>query len=452
MWKDQAAAIAGGSLGYIVGNLPGAISGYSAGKYLSSMKRKAVSVDTFYKRLRNQSAKRRKLINKMEAQYYAKRNTNTFKKRMGFKKGSGYTKRMGVRQSYLKTPKRKYSKPKLRIGYKFAKKVRKVMKHGGPKGWFTLTEFQTINPQPQWNEQVIIAVGEGYRVNSAPGWAFTPSQFMAVVSNLFNDLNISGKPTLAFDAKAYGTASGGILPSNSGYMDLMNTEFTVVNSYVKYCYKNNTTRQLTLKHYACNPKFTGPLTTPNPTDMGIEWGQALAQEIEQITFIRGETNATGTVVQTYKTAPASSYVKHRWNIKTTTMIIEPGQCTEFVVQGPKDFNFKSLKYINNDAWADVQKFATFNLLNVHADLCVTDSGVTGIAPCPANQRLCAEIKHYYDIRMPQNAGFSSSTTGFNGNVQLDRRHDAHGQVVLGITTVASPINVVTTAGVDRFNF
>lgn len=376
-----AAEASGATLGYIVGNVPGAIIGYNAAKKLSKNSRRMPPIPNKRKRTVNAEQikrARRKLVGQLRrpnVPKYVAVNTQAPK----VTGGSRRTKKV---------------KP-VKVTKRFRKQVQKVLEK-------TLVQGKLISIEPFQqrvqadNLQSVIFYGEH----------FTPNLVLDAASVLWNQKpwNLSKTPQAA---------------TNFNHQTV---KIHVKSILDRYEIKNNSRRRYTIKMYICRPKDRSNETSPLST-----WVNTLLAESDAI-----ESNFHGTNINTMYNDPR--FVKgftNVWATEVVTIVIDPGQTHTQYLQGPKNMLYDFAKFNVNNAPAtflDQQPFTRWVMCAVYPDLVSTTTGSVGryidATPSETYDGLVIELKRDYNLSMPEQAGLPLPAVYTPGATSLDLRRYA----------------------------
>lgn len=484
------AGVSGGTLGYIVGDIPGAIAGYRLGKKLTqNMKRRGV-VKKYTKRM-----KRRKVSHTLPGRRITK---HVRKIKIRNVKASGRTPAIH-RKKHLKT---KFRSQRLKITKKFRKKVKHIILGNRPIGFVKVQTYENTNPQPALNGQAVdgfsgIGVqdysytGGGQITPTLSSVFFSPSQFIEAASFMWNGV---GLPSVS---SVWNASVGN---TNNRFMQY-GQKIPVVKSWLKMCFKNNTTRVLDVKLYIAKPKFVGNMYNDlNPSAQPVADLNALQYNSPVNDWQKGLYNGVGTgttagansvitstpyilgapgVVTPFESAGTGiwhigedprtvRYYKSKWTTDVIKMKIYPGQCIDQVLKGPSDL------IVNTDTlWStadgpspgpkgylfkEIQKYCRFVFWTVNEDLVnyktVDNDFKAGHYPSDFSkgEGLISECKYYMKLGMPESVLRKNEEAYRTGTITANYRHDSYCSFIVNqaAPNAVPVIGNVTNMGVSEF--
>lgn len=352
--RDAAAQASGATLGYIVGGVPGSITGYKlARSYTESMQHRLKR-----KRGLNVHTKRTKWTAKKirgKAKVFI-RSGKRQKVARGSKVGS-------LRKAVAHYPRKSHTKQlgkRLRISRKFRKRVIKVLTQSKYKGYFQYNSYSffpaNVSPGGQFIHQpaaILVTDGQNTTANSAAP-LFSPTIFARIAEGLWGAAPLpdsSPNPLII----PVGTAD-----DNS--MAMMTAKIPIIDSWMKYCIKNNSNNTVEIKMYICKPKMRSSYyrylnpTTDTLNDQGHvvnpidDWSTALELLRRPLVSGYGTTVLSARLkgqastdltpydgIRTYGMDPRQfHWFNKHWKTDVVKFKVYPGQCIEKVVRGPRD--------------------------------------------------------------------------------------------------------------------
>lgn len=213
-------------------------------------------------------------------------------------------------------------------------------------------------------------------------WMFTADQFMTAVSTCFNN---------------YVQQDGGYFylnPDSAGVVDVTKVQFRIIDSWCSYSFKNLSARALSLKIYECAPNeigwtnitsdgsntsknFSGgtwtndTLTTAdNYSNPQMEWVQALDGDFQTRRLITTAGGSVATVTQglPHLTPQKSGKFNARFRVSVRYVCLCPGQVYDMTVQGPKGVDVKGEAFLKEGKWYNVRKYSRCLMTVVLPDL------------------------------------------------------------------------------------
>ena len=364
--------LAAGTLGYIHGNTRGAIKAAHLYQKLNSMA---------------PIPRKRKYSGVPVQRPAAKKHKSGMGKKFGLRRSA--PKQLAINTQAAKVRgsagNNKRRVKKVKVTAQFRKKVKKALEPALIKGKYLENSYMTNRfPHTFDNKQQVGTLGD----------SFTPSQVLDAASVLWNEkLPTNNKSSL-----------------NSQNFARNTVKINVINSYTTMHFKNNTRRTYTMKLYNCRSKIRDQLEFPITS-----WADALAVEAQP----QG-SNVLGIDVNTMYNDPRMvPNWNQQWHADVTTVTLEPGQIYDYFVQGPKNKLYDFAKYVTNSTpqlFTDRISDARSNFVVFYPDVVSTTIGTAGryVDDNPADgdsDGLATEIKHYYQLSMPEQAGYLVGTAG-----------------------------------------
>ena len=398
--KEELAGFAGGTLGYIHNNVPGAIKGYLLGKKLAQysdsmapIKRKLSYQDPTprgWKRRATTSAVYRglgKSIHKGPT-YRPYRYRGGPYRSIGSNAAAVKNKRVkGVRHKKKKS---------LMITSKFKQKVHKALDEE-IKGKYLKVMYRRMTPPALQNSQQTMDEAQ----------IFMPLHFADAADVLFNRATATEIPTVAG-------------------LDWTNTYIRkdrILNSWVTYEAKNMSQRTYTLKMYVVKPKAKTP-TNVAPNDAFADWIVGL-----QVANAGGTNPLNNTPNTLYCIPQDSPQFDQFWKAECTTVVLQPGNSHTFFIQGPSDYVIDYSKYVNKSITGGPEYMAawgpfTRNVFFVaYADLVTSTLAGSGrfISGGAGVGGIVFEKKEFFSMACPESAGFKYPIVVAGMQQQLDNK-------------------------------
>lgn len=401
---DYAAGASGATLGYIMGNVPGAILGYKTAKKLSqnskrmapvrrnsmppprtpqatSRTRRASVAFTPTSNVRNVRQRR----NSDGAGYYnrsiiASAMGNVVRGRSGTSNAAFVGKRNKRKGVSMK------KKKSIKVSRKFKKQVRKALEPSTIRGYYQKTSYARL-ARPDSNTQ---------RVEDL-GMFFTPVKFAEAIQTLFSNqapveipINASITQTNIFQSKLH-----------------------VRNSWVTFEVKNSGQRTVHLEFNQCKPKSINNVNTAvNDWNGGLQLMN---------TNLQNPQNITANTL--YSHPNLSAQFSKYWGLESQKVTLGPGQTYKYTVQGPADFDMDFNRMyqkvtVATPELAVNQKFARNVHFVYYYDMVQTTLGVVGrnVDTPAVYGGLSVEYNQYFDINCPETIGFVFPTAPAAGQI------------------------------------
>jgi len=269
-------------------------------------------------------------------------------------------------------------------------------------------------------------------------WDFSPEYFLDAASCLFGSKPHNG-PT--------STNLVWWNPTNMGYVDATHptseVKFNIVDSNVKYMYRNISTKVVKIKLYDCAPKKSSCVATANYditntlttvadaiVSPSYTWFKAAADEVTQgILPTNSELVVTAATVgyRTALTNTPTSFVAFNTNFKVNCIeiILEPGATYTHHVQGPSQYEWNSTGQVKNGIFQTIAKYSRYSMPVVSTDL-IVDAYATIGGACggrgpwvtTSTNNLVVEKVSFCKIEMPETTGFIYPAGAYTpGNIQ-----------------------------------
>lgn len=421
-FRDYVGYGAASTLGFIVGNVPGAAAGASAytgyktwrdRKELSQkklkqrkfrvrkrMKRKNMLIHGGNpKRLRVRAPVKthKKIYRKRKVVYHRKKRKPTESRMTSRTTGFALSQR---KKTVKHLHKNKGSK-KVRVSRHLRQKITKVIQGKEPRGFCQFIYGSLLNTPTTDNAQNSGTILGGYTTDGVGGLLFTPTQVNNVASILWNRKLVS----------TVGNVPGTAITFNDNEnFPFSGTQITVIKQWATVKMRNNGQRTLYINVYAFESKV-------NRTASGAsqEWLNALSEDnASSINILNSSINSL------YVTPYFSKSLNANWKIECTKIIIKPGEEYVYTIQGPaKKYDYR--KFWNGTTAWTMPKGSVQLVYTTHVDL-AGSLGNAGagieygrlVGAQTAGYGLVYEMNEYYQLELPEQAGIQWNTTG-SGN-------------------------------------
>ena len=415
------AGLAGGTLGYISGNLPGAVIGAGLGynsfpkkKQMNSHGRKRRNSGTGDIRNYFRSAKSRKgSLPRIPASvrrlipYESKKKWLARSRRMLTRsKGGARHDDLGVVVSSKRSKgTRAKGTKRIKITSAFRKKVSQSLE--GKKAIGNLTEIASMkfgNAIPDNLQSV------GYFTDENVNGMFSPLRVLDAASVLFN------RKALA----RIKTAATGVFP-------VTYTKINVIKQWVQFTLSNQTQRTKTITIYEANQK--GVAAVP---DHPLQcWVNALTLDDIDAPDADSAGPNLNAVVPSFLHAKPNQVKAFRkdYHVTSKTVLLEPGQVYNFSIQGDSGiYDFNKYHTGPTATLAENTNRTKWCFYTVHNDLIVTNAGVTGRFETTSTaifRSIVCEYSYHYRIECPEQTGFKPGSTYASGAQTLNLIKDAY---------------------------
>lgn len=217
-------------------------------------------------------------------------------------------------------------------------------------------------------------------------------------------------------------------PSNRQPVGVMSNqslplEFTVKKSYEKYRIKNNSQRTVKFKIYLCAPKrvtsesvgiSTDTATTSNEFPVSgpprAAWFNAMfIAQHQGVNISAASPNAL------YSSPLQCPQFKNLYKAEETTVILEPGQTYEYLIQGPSELKVNCANYFLGGGFMDLQKFARFPMFVSHLDLVYGATGSDSRIGGTGTAGLSFEREKFASFVIPEGVGANINFPSLGSN-------------------------------------
>lgn len=233
-------------------------------------------------------------------------------------------------------------------------------------------------------------------------WHFTPWRVLDSASVLFN-----GKLTPTYNPALIGTNELNVVTDT--------LKIHVRKSWATYQFRNGTERPQYLSVWTVAPKS---VDAPNDELFFNQWYESIQAEKTQKILL-----SSGTTFRQMDLKPnAFIQMRRKYKMVETKITVEPGQCFDYVVPGPEDFTYTYAKYYEDSNFKNLQKMCRAVVVCAVQDLAInytagdilTAMKVARVGNRPLDTSagnnvvsgMCIEYREFYDITMPEQAGFT----------------------------------------------
>lgn len=326
------------------------------------------------------------------------------------------------------------SQKKVKVSKEFKKKVVQVLADKIPKG-YAQEIFSNYQIGPNTNAQYVDNI-KGPTVDSLQGQYFTATQITNIASFLWA-------------GKVYTNT----VNFNGTVFNYENTKIHVKKQWVTVKYRNNSQRTYTIQIYASQRKNKQPAGAQST--MIQDWVNALS------TDSTGGVNVNGSLTTTlYNTPFLCKQVMDNWKIEATKVVLAPGEEYVYSVEGPSKTYDLRKNWING-LYAAGDKDGIDLAHVLYTDLIMSNTGnvygrinETGTG---SGYAVVYETNTYYKIEMPDQTGITWATapTGgqptqalpvAGGTTQLGNRRDAY---AIWLNGPSSNVTGASAVRVDR---
>lgn len=435
---EYVGSAAGGTLGFIVGDMPGAYIGSKAGYNLSKNKQMAVIRKKKAAESTAKKAKKAKISTKGLFIGPRSKVTNVNANVVGQSARQAVHKRV---KNEIKEKKRK----KVKVPKLLKKQILQVFDKKDIYGTMNCIlhgSVADLNTNRYIDQKVFPLPMPRIADPKQAGLLFDPYYWQFVAARLFNN-RPAEQPTTGAWGNVITQAGSDWENFNQMDSDGAALKLTVQKAYAVIRMKNNTSRTMYLRMYVCSPKYQRPSGVMTNTDGTVinDWYRALTYE-GQIAFNAG-TSATADSTQAMKVnvgnyvTPNTMYAKPTdcatfnkwWKTDCYTIVLEPGQVHNHTVQGDEiemDFSkmYVKAQANQNATLADLQKFNRYVFFTGVTEMAYdTSNGAVRaqnnqVGPSGSTyqaQYLLFETEIHAKIKMPEITGGSIPTVNALGS-------------------------------------
>jgi len=405
-----AGRVSAGTLGYIVGNVPGAVA---ADKLYRKYVKNLPAAKETYQRIIERMGKRLpknaitvRISKRARTSPPSIASSSRRSRRSSVSMRSTRSSRSiaasvaNIRTAAIKTKsqgvKKEGVKKKIKVPKKLRKQIKQVLKSSDHIGWSLENFSQKFTP---------IGFGQncyqlGQVVQGVPNM-FDPTYVAHMASCLFNDKALTSAPTL----------------SDSGYFPLKALKVNVLQQTATFRLKNNTARTMYISLYETSPKNRSEDT--NGREFFDYWRDSFVDEsITGGTTEGSKLNLADTQPYTmYATPYMSPAVTANYAIDQTKIILEPGKEYIYTMNGgAREYNFSKF-YRPDNFFVNEQKFCKQLMAVVYLDMVGTSLGIATRKSDMLNDQpwgLLVEQTKYMKIGMPEQTGFRVVTPVVSG--------------------------------------
>jgi len=334
---------------------------------------------------------------------------NYGRSRMGKRSNTGQSTQVKAAGLY-KAGSRKYGKkadfkkkPVRRVPAKLKKAIKQTVAGYFPSGFYQEVYSQkfTFNA----NEQIVANVPHtvappnvGMIVDSQAGHLFGPTSFLDAASILWNNKTPSQTKTIG----------------DTNNFDKETAKIHVKASWAICKVKNHTQRLVNLTFVILDPK-SKQATTNGPVST---WTNSLTND--STTGPTGTNVLDNSIFTLYNLPGINPSMRANYRISREKVKLEPGQEYNYTVNGPNNVDVNMKNYYRNGTYQNVSSNLSRYLIVIAYPDMVPDGNGQTLRPSTSGAStltagVCIETSLYYNLTMPDTAGFE--TLGVPPNVQ-----------------------------------
>jgi len=430
------ASVAGATLGYIGGNIPGAVAGGSLGyKYGGNnlTKNKMLTPSSYGRKRRRSSVstaasyrprgrvRRGSLASLMSAlsSTTSRRSSVARPRRVVH---SNRTSKSGSRHDDLgvvvRSKRSKGTKAtgtkRLKVSKDFRKKVTQSLEGKKGVGFMKEVISMKFGTAIADNEQAV-----GYLSDELDG-----------SKGLFSPMRVLDAAAVLFNRKALARVK--VLGNQE--FPVTYTKVNVLKQWCTFTLSNQTQRTKTITIFEANQKGAAAV----PYDPLLAWAEAYSLDALDTLYTGTNTDFQGpnlnSMGRTFLGCEPNSLKAFRkdYHVSSKKIILEPGQTHSFTVQGDSGLYDYAKYHVGTTATLTENTNRTkWVFYAIHNDLVVTSAGITGrfetVSPAVLRAVIC-EYTYNYRIECPEQTGFKPGTTFSSGPQILNNIKDAYAMV------------------------
>jgi len=405
---------AASTLGYIVGNAPG-----------------AVAADTFYKLARTStnmgtSKKRKRPGPKPKIPRKAKAKSVGSKKKTRARRGGTNDGADNYQTSHYQSGKKVSSKPggrkRIKVSKRLKKAIKQTLENVTPSGYYQERYYNKYSPGDL--DQFVTDLGGGSfatetgiskgLTGNGTNLFFDPIKVLHAASVLFNDQ----------------TPQGDKLIGATGLFDPKFALVDVVKQWVRFEMKNNSSRTLIIKLFTWAFKKDAQTIGDATQTFTKEWELAFTSEGNGGPGGDGKINVQNINQNVIGAHPGMSpAIRRKFKIEEKEIRLEAGKTFVHYLQGASML-YEYAKFQESGSFDNYQHMCRGVAMAMYTDLTGVESGAAGqshrYTELPADRTgpygLCVEATLNYVIRLPEQAGFTfGSSTASGTRQQLENR-------------------------------
>lgn len=317
-----------------------------------------------------------------------------------------------------KIAKRRKGPKTIKVSKRLKKAIKQTIRNFSPKGFYSERFFKRYIPV-QFN-QTVCNLGEGCFAGET---AFSKGLSGSGSIMFFDPLKILDAASVLYKGKAF---TGVKDITNPGQFDVKTFMADVMRQWVQINIKNNTARVITLKLWTWNLKGNKEIgSTGGNQNFTDEWtNAALAEGSSSAGLGKVNVQSVG-ITEIGMTPQLSPAMKRKFSMEEKIVELEPGKTFLHYVQGPS-MMYEFAKYLDSGIFNNYQNMCKGVCLAFYTDLIAGSTQpagetqrLTGIAD-PTGAGLLVETVYNYVIRLPEQTGFILTTpvTTTPGNLDI----------------------------------
>jgi len=300
--------------------------------------------------------------------------------------------------------------PRVKVNKYFKAKVQKSLAPQRISGFIEYRDTQYVRYEVDNEQSVYYA---GFRTSEAIDGVTQSGQ--SLLPWHFSPWRVLDSASVMFNAKAGPTYNPNLAAVNEFGVVVNTLKIHVRKSWATYQFRNSTERPQYLSVYTVAPKVTD---AQGDELFFNQWYESLQAEKSQKILL-----STGTTFRQMDLKPTScAQMRRKYKMVETKITVEPGQCFDYVLPGPEDITYDFNKYYDDSLFKNLQKMCrtviicavqdlaiNYDVDDVLADMKVARSGNPTLNTESGKNvvgGMCIEYREFYDITMPDQAGFT----------------------------------------------
>jgi len=208
-----------------------------------------------------------------------------------------------------------------------------------------------------------------------------------------------------------------------------NFTMTVIKSWCKVKFRNNSERAFHMKFWIAAPK-----KVTNLEPLGDIEAQLQQHSESNVATASGQINAGSNVLSVtreklgldFKLIPGFN---KNWACEVVDFLLQPGQTYEHTIAGPNMLELDYQKLLNGGTYIEQQKYSRYMFVSYYTDLIADSNGNVGYFPQVgatfAGKGVLVDQTFGYHLKMPEQVGFEYGATTAGTQQKLNKRRHAY---------------------------
>lgn len=208
-----------------------------------------------------------------------------------------------------------------------------------------------------------------------------------------------------------------------------NFTMTVLDSWCKVKFRNNSERAFHMKFWIAAPK-----KVTNLEPLGDIEAQLTQQSESNVSTAAGLVDAGSNVLSVNREKIGLDFrlipgFNKNWGCEVVDFLLQPGQTYEHTIAGPKLLELDYQKLLNGGTYIEQQKWSRYMFVTYYTDLIADSNGNVGYFPQVgasfAGKGVLVDQTFGYHMKMPEQAGFQYAGTTAGTQQKLNKRRHAY---------------------------